>query len=105
VPEAIYQAFTGDNDHDFTLLMDFFCNRWPGRSGNLHGCRVEIMPGNMEAYQVFSMLQGSWNYHPSGKPVGIRMNDIMKAIEYVGAKYPDDCFDRVQFLIGQLMKG
>jgi hypothetical protein len=105
VPNDVIDSFTGDDEQDFYRLMDFFCNRWPGKTGNLRGCRVGVLPGNIEAYRVFNIVSGSWNYHPSGRPIGIHLSEIESAMEFVGVRHKEDCFSRVQFLISKILQG
>lgn len=82
-----------EDERDFVILMDFFCHRWPGRSGNLSGCQIYCHPDNVDALTIFRATG------PGG-----RQSDIESAMRMHRIKDPHDCWKRVMFLTGEFTK-
>jgi hypothetical protein len=94
VTDEVISVMSGtDDDGDFSILMDFFCNRWAGRSGNLDGCRIYIHPDNADALNVFRATGPDW-----------RQSDMESAMRLSGVDDMRDCWRRVMFLVGEFRR-
>ena len=77
-------------DPDFNVLMNYFCNEWPGKSGKLKGChggKPELMHANVDAWNVFAR---------TGLSAGA--SDLKAAMEMSGVKDFRDCWQRITIL-------
>lgn len=88
--DALYKRNYDLIDPDFNALMNFFCNEWRGKSGELSGCAVPTLPGNAEAVAVFSSV--GKNATPS---------EIKTAMDLFGVEDVQDCWWRVQAMIAE----
>jgi len=73
-------------------MMDFFCNRWEGRSGTLTGCAVHAMPENGDAIHVFNFLGGDF-----------KNQSIESAIRMLKIEPVRETFEKVRILADKIM--
>jgi len=95
VPAEIIDSLGQGLDHDYNLLMHFFCNEWPGRNGDLKGCMVRALPENGDAVNVFNFVGGG----------DFRNMDIESAIRMMGIGNHTETFMKVRILADEFLKG
>ena len=74
-------------DRDFSIIMDHFCNHWQGYSGELNGCWVGAVPGNLESWNVFATVG------PGARPSDIESTMRMMRVQDMPA-----CWDKIRIL-------
>jgi len=102
MPEHEIEKLDGDIDGDFFRIMDFFCNRWTGKTiGTLSGCKISLMPENFEAVSVYNDL-GSCMAMNNGQ-ASIHNTDIESAIRMRGIEDIKGCFIKVKILADEII--
>lgn len=93
-PEVVGLMSAGmDDEGDFNILMGFFCDHWPGRSGGKPGCRVHVHPDNVDALNAFRVTG------PNAK-----QTDIEAAMRMLGVDDFRDCWQRVMVINSEFGK-
>ena len=92
VPKEIIDGLGKDPDADYNGMMDFFCNRWKGRSGTLTGCAVHALPENGDAINVFNFLGGDF-----------KNQSIESAIRMLKIEPVRETFEKVRILADKIM--
>ncbi len=80
-------------DPDFNAVMDFFCNRWRGKSGNLEGCQLRILPANSEAVIILNACG-----------LTSTQRDIESAMRLAGIADVRDCWGRYMLLKSEMSR-
>ena len=81
-------------DHDYNMIMTYFCEKWPGKKGILNGCRLRVLPENLAALETFEALGGNW-----------RPSDIEATIRMRGERNPGELFQKVTLLANEIRIG
>lgn len=66
-------------------------------------CLPELMPENIEAWRIYSVISGQLIVGPAG-PIDIDQNALHKAMELYDIEDKRDCFERVCTLARHMLK-
>jgi len=98
VPSRIIDGISGNLGRDYSAMMNFFCNEWPGRNGCLNGCMVRVMPENGDAITVFNFVGEGGSFENVNIESAIRMMGIP-------TQNQRETFMKVRILADEFLKG